>query len=129
MIPKKPNILYQQVAEDLNIPESLVDTFMTFYYKELRKNLSELNYSKVNIDGLGVMTVKPRTVEGLINKYTNRVEKLNTNTLTSYNYKKRVEDKIELLHKIKGIIDEEKKVKEEFLKEKADEKARKNLEK
>jgi len=102
MIPKKPNILYQQVAEDLNIPESLVDTFMTFYYKELRKNLSELNYSKVNIDGLGVMTVKPRTVEGLINKYTNRVEKLNTNTLTSYNYKKRVEDKIELLHKIRG---------------------------
>ena len=43
MIPKKPNTLYKQVAEDLNISETLVDNFMTFYYKEIRKNLTELN--------------------------------------------------------------------------------------
>ncbi|NBU05927.1 MAG: hypothetical protein EBT39_06210 [Sphingobacteriia bacterium] len=59
MIPKKPIILYKQVAEDLNQSESLVDTFMTFYYKEVRKLLSNLSHTKINIDGLGQMVVKP----------------------------------------------------------------------
>jgi len=57
MIPRKPKDLYKQVAEDMNISETLVDNFMTFYYKEVRKNLTELKYSKINLDGLGVMTL------------------------------------------------------------------------
>jgi hypothetical protein len=128
MIPKKPNVLYKQVAEDLNIAENLVDAFMTFYYKTVRKNLSEINYTKINLDGLGVMAVKPRTVDGLINKYSNRVDKLNTDTMTNYHYKKRVEDKIELLLKVKKMLDNDVALKQEFLKNKRDEQAGKNME-
>ena len=127
MIPKKPNILYKQIAEELNVPESLVDTFMTFYYKELRKILSELKYSNVNIDGLGVMSIKPRTVEGLIEKYTNKVKKMDTNTINNYSYKKLVEDKIKLLHEVKERLDSEKNIKQEFLKKKQDGKTREDL--
>ena len=129
MIPKNPNILYKQIEEELNVSESLVDAFITFYYKEIRKTLSELNHSKVNIDGLGVMAIKPRTVDGLINKYTNRVNKMDTNTLNNYSYKKRTEDKLELLHKVKEMLDSEKQVKQEFIKKKQDGKTGEDLEK
>ena len=128
MIPRKPKDLYKQVAEDMNISETLVDNFMTFYYKEVRKNLTELKYSKINLDGLGVMTVKPKTVEGLINKYTCRFKKLNTDTFTSYFNKKRIETKLNRLNNIKGILDQEKQLKERFLKDKADGKTGKDLE-
>lgn len=127
MIPRKPKDLYKQVAEDMNISETLVDNFMTFYYKEVRKNLTELNYSKINLDGLGVMTVKPKTVEGLINKYTCRFDKLNTDTFKGYFNKKRIETKLNRLNNIKGILDEEKQLKDKFLKSKQDGKAGKDL--
>ncbi len=128
MIPKKPNKLYKQIAEEMNISEVLVDNFMTFYYKEVRKNLSELNYTKINIDGLGVMAVKPRTVDGLIDKYKSKLSKLNTDTMDNYFYKKRIEGKVELLEKTKKLLEAEKEIKDKFLKEKADGKAGKDLE-
>jgi nucleoid DNA-binding protein len=129
MIPKKPNDLYKQVAEDLNISESLVDAFMTFYYKEIRKNLSELNHTQINLDGLGVMAVKPKTIDALINKYSNMVKTTDTNTISKYSYKKKLEDKIELLNQVKDKLGVQKELKEKFLKDKKDEQSSRDLEK
>jgi len=129
MIPKKPNELYKQVAEDLNISESLVDAFMTFYYKEIRKNLSELNHTQINLDGLGVMAVKPKTIDALINKYSNMVKTTDTNTISKYSYKKKLEDKIELLNQVKDKLGVQKELKEKFLKDKKDEQSNRDLEK
>lgn len=128
MIPKKPIVLYKQVAEDLNQPESLVDTFMTFYYKEVRKLLSDLSYTKINIDGLGQMVVKERTIDGLINKYNARVNKATTNTFSNYFDKKNLEVKLEKMNRIKVVLQQEKELKSKFLKDKADGKAGKDLE-
>lgn len=128
MIPKKPIILYKQVAEDLNQSESLVDTFMTFYYKEVRKLLSDLSYTKINIDGLGQLVVKERTIDGLINKYNARVNKTTTNTFSNYFDKKNLEVKLEKMNRIKVVLQQEKQLKERFLKEKADGKTGKDLE-
>lgn len=129
MIPKKFNTLYKQVAEDLNVSENLVDTFMTFYYKNLRKNLSELKHTKINVDGLGVMYVKGKSVDSLLTKYTNIAKKLTTDTLTNYHYKKRVEDKIELLLSVKQMLENDTNTKNEFLKQKQDEQTGEDLEK
>jgi hypothetical protein len=128
MIPKKPIVLYKQVAEDLNQPESLVDTFMTFYYKEVRKLLSDLSYTKINIDGLGQMVVKERTIDGLINKYNARVNKATTNTFSNYFDKKNLEVKLEKMNRIKVVLQQEKELKSKFLKDKADGKTSKDLE-
>ena len=128
MIPKKPIILYKQVAEDLNQSESLVDTFMTFYYKEVRKLLSDLSYTKINIDGLGQLVVKERTIDGLINKYNTRVNKTTTNTFSNYFDKKNLEVKLEKMNRIKVVLQQEKQLKERFLKDKADGKTGKDLE-
>jgi len=128
MIPKKPIILYKQVAEDLNQSESLVDTFMTFYYKEVRKLLSNLSHTKINIDGLGQLVVKERTIDGLINKYNARVNKATTNTFSNYFDKKNLEAKLEKMNNIKVVLQQEKQLKDKFLKEKADGKAGKDLE-
>lgn len=128
MIPKKSNMLYKQVAEDLDQPEALVDAFITFYYKEVRKLLSNLSYSRINIDGLGQMVVKERTINGLINKYNNRVSKTDTSTFSNYFDKKNLEAKLEKMNSIKLVLEQEKLLKEKFLKSKQDGKAGKDLE-
>ena len=36
MIPKKPNAVYKEVAEELNLPANLIEDFIEFYYKEIK---------------------------------------------------------------------------------------------
>lgn len=116
MIPKKPNKLFKEIAEEQNIGEDLVDKFITFYYKEVRKHLSELNYTRINLDGLGQMVIKPKTVDKLILKYSSMANKADTFEFSGYFNKKRLEARLESLSSVKQKIEEFDFIKTEFKK-------------
>lgn len=116
MIPKKPNKLFKEIAEEQNIGEDLVDKFITFYYKEVRRHLSELNYTRINLDGLGQMVIKPKTVDKLILKYSSMANKADTFEFSGYFNKKRLEARLESLSAVKQKIEEFTFTKAEFKK-------------
>ena len=128
MIPKKPNILYKDIAEENDLSENLVDTLIGFYYKEVRKELSGLTHTRINIDGLGQFVVKARTVDALILKCERIIAKTDDYKFSSYFNKKRLEGKLEELRAIKVKLDADKEKKQTFLKDKHDRKASNNLE-
>ena len=128
MVPKKPNILYKEIAEENDISENLVDALIGFYYKDVRKELSGLTHTRVNIDGLGQFVVKARTVDALILKCERIIAKTDNYKFSSYFNKKRLESKLEDLRTIKVKLDADKEKKQEFLKEKNERKASNNLE-
>lgn len=128
MIPKKPNILYKDIAEENDLSENLVDALIGFYYKEVRKELSGLTHTRINIDGLGQFVVKARTVDALILKCERIIAKTDDYKFSSYFNKKRLEGKLEELRAIKVKLDEDKEKKQTFLKDKHDRKASNNLE-
>lgn len=128
MIPKKPNILYKDIAEENDLSENLVDALVGFYYKEVRKELSGLTHTRINIDGLGQFVVKARTVDALILKCERIIAKTDDYKFSSYFNKKRLEGKLEELRAIKVKLDGDKEKKQNFLKEKHDRKANNNLE-
>jgi len=128
MIPKKPNILYKEIAEENDISENLVDALIGFYYKDVRKELSGLTHTRINIDGLGQFVVKARTVDALILKCERIIAKTDNYKFSSYFNKKRLEGKLEELRAIKVKLDADKEKKQEFLKEKNERKASNNLE-
>jgi hypothetical protein len=72
--------------------------------------------------------VKERTIDGLINKYNARVNKTTTNTFSNYFDKKNLEVKLEKMNRIKVVLQQEKQLKERFLKDKADGKTGEDLE-
>ena len=53
MNPRKAKRIYDVVSEDLNIKKDLVEDLVEFYYKDVRKLLTNLEYPRINIDGLG----------------------------------------------------------------------------
>jgi nucleoid DNA-binding protein len=104
MIPKKPQVIIKQVAEDLNLSESLVDDLISFYYKEVRKNLSSLEHPKVNLVGLGDFIILKRSVDRLTTKFINLSKEYNTDTFKNYHNLKVAESKLErLAHATKNI--------------------------
>ena len=77
MIPKKATKLYSQVSEDLDLDENLVETFLEFYYKEIRTLMSNLEYPRLNIDGLGHFVVKSYSVNRAKKNFRGRTKKIN----------------------------------------------------
>ena len=127
MIPKKASKLYKEVSEDLNIEESLVESLVEFYYKEVRKAMTELKHPRLVIEGLGNFVIKPYAVRKAIPRYIKTLDDHDTSTFNAYYNKKSVENKLDALIKIEEKIVEEEKSKETFLKRK-DEYLKKNME-
>ena len=122
MNPRKPKRIYQEVAEELNIDKDLVEDLVEFYYKDVRKLLTNLEYPRINVDGLGQFVSKPKAVSGSIEKITKSLDDHDTSTFKAYHNKKAMEVKLDLLTKLHSkILDQENK-KQEFLKTKKDEK-------
>ena len=47
MNPKKSNKLYTEISEDLSLNEDQVEDIIEFYYKEVRRNLSDLLHPRI----------------------------------------------------------------------------------
>ena len=121
MNPKKVKKIYEAVAEDLNLNKDLVEDLVEFYYKDVRKLLTNLEYPRINVDGLGQFVAKPKAVSGSIEKITKSLDDHDTSTFKAYHNKKAMEVKLDLLIKLHSkILDQESK-KQEFLKTKKDE--------
>jgi GTP cyclohydrolase I len=107
MIPKKSNKIYKVVSEDLNIQEKLVEDIVQFYYKELRSKMSGISHTRINIEGLGHVIVKPQIVSKAIERLDKVVKNHDTSTYNAYHTKKSMEEKLILLKQITIKLTEE----------------------
>jgi nucleoid DNA-binding protein len=106
MIPKKPEKIIKIVAEDLDLPKSLVDDVVSFYYKNIRKNLSSLETLRINLPGLGHFVMKEYAVSKNIKRFERMKEMLDTQTFTNYHKLKMTEAKLEALKKAYKLMEE-----------------------
>ena len=127
MIPHKAKNLTKDIAEELNISKTLVDDLIEFYYKDVRENLSELNYPRINIEGLGQFVIRANGVHKAIPKYEKALNTHDTSTFTAYYNKKIIEDRLVLLRKMQDMLDQEEQKKKEFKSKKYEEYIKANL--
>ena len=121
MNPKKSSTLYKEVSEELNVSESLVGDIIEFYYKDLRTQLSNLKYPRINVEGLGQFVVKEKLAEVYISKLSKMLPTHDVSTFRAYHNKKAMEEKLQLLNDVDIKIQEESIRKEEFIKNKNNE--------
>lgn len=121
MNPKKSSTLYKEVSEELNVSESLVSDIIEFYYKDLRTQLSNLKYPRINVEGLGQFVVKEKLAEVYISKLSKMLPTHDVSTFRAYHNKKAMEEKLQLLNVVAIKIQEERIRKEEFIKNKNNE--------
>jgi hypothetical protein len=127
MNPKKATKYYKQVAEDLNVEESLVEDFIEFYYKNIRFCLSNLGNPRINIDGLGHFIAKPSWVRRSIERISKSLEKHDTYTFGAYAKKIRLGDTLDLLIQLEKKIFTEEQRKKSIKESKYESSAQSNL--
>jgi 4-alpha-glucanotransferase len=121
MNPKKSSTLYKEVSEENNVLEVLVSDLIDFYYKELRTELSDLKYPRINVDGLGQFVIKEKLAEVYIAKLSKMLPTHDVSTFRAYHNKKSMEEKLQLLMDVTIKIEEEKNRRAEFNKNKNNE--------
>ena len=127
MIPKKSSLLCKELSEEMDLPQSLIQDFIEFYYKEIRSSLTGLKHPRVNVDGLGQFVVRTHAVRKAIPRLKKILETHDTTTFSAYFNKKTLEDKVEALKSIeKQIVSLEEK--KGAIQKQKDEYIKKNLE-
>ena len=114
MNPKKPNIIYKSLAEELETSEDLVEDLIQFYYKALRLKLSNLESPRINVEGLGHFVIKPISVRNAITRYSKVLDNHDISTYNAYFHQKMLETKLTSLIEIEKKICEQEEIKNNF---------------
>ena len=68
MNPKSHKELRKDIADEVGVHNSVVDEFITFYYSKLRRKLSDIDFPRIHVDGLGTFYLRKNKLEKAIKK-------------------------------------------------------------
>jgi hypothetical protein len=134
LIPKKADSLIIPIAEETGYDKNLVKDIAAFYWKEVKKSMSELRSPGIYISNLGIFKCKHWDLEKFAEKYRTMVDvykkKSETNlTLQKFSIQKEYEARLEMVENIMKMVEQDK-AKQKLIKQKRNAKEIKdNLEK
>jgi|TARA_R110000796_G_scaffold38476_10_gene96805 nucleoid DNA-binding protein len=95
--PKKHKEFKKGIAEEVSVHPQVVDDFIAFYYSKLRKKLSQLDYPRINVDGLGTFYLRKNKVEAGIKKNKSMLGNIAKRTYNGYAKSENIIKNIELM--------------------------------
>ena len=84
MNPKKHKEFEEGIAEEVGVHPQVVDDFISFYYAKLRKKLSQLDYQRINVDGLGTFYLRKNKLENAIKRQKSMLGNIAKRTYNGY---------------------------------------------
>lgn len=94
------------------MPEDLVDSFVSFYWKEIRLRLVNLRYNHILLTKLGTFSAKPWKIEDIVDEYHNKHNYITKpDTIKKYEAKKTY---LKLYNNAKKMADRMKQEQEEI---------------
>lgn len=110
MNPAKRKEISQKVAEKLNLSFEIVDEIITCYFKSIQKKMSNLEHSRLAIDGLGTFYVKKNRLLAKLENYKaalERTESIAEPDMSDFRYMLGLRNEIKLYEKSLGEITQE----------------------
>jgi|TARA_R110000803_G_scaffold25481_3_gene60938 nucleoid DNA-binding protein len=99
MNPKSHKELKKNIAEEVGVHQSVVDDFISFYYGKLRKKLSNLEYPRIQVDGLGTFHMRKNRLEQSIKKNKSILGNLKKRTYKGFAKSENIQENIEQMSK------------------------------
>ena len=93
---------------DIGRPVDEVQAVMTFYYKNVRQQLSALDTVNLQLENIGTFYVKEKALIKTITSYDKYFNTLSDLKIKEYESKITVKKKIDVMVNMKSLIDDEK---------------------
>ena len=114
MNPKNHNKLKEGIAEEVGVHVSVVDDFITFYYSKVRKALSNLEYPRVNVEGLGTFYLRKTKLDKAIKKNKSILGNLAKRTYAGFAKSENIQKNIAQMESAMRQIEEDIQKKKDF---------------
>lgn len=128
MNPKKAKNTSTDTAKELELDSSLVEDILSFYWKELRKTLTEGKDISVMVTGVGCFKVREIVLPKILDRYKKMLEGRDPSSFKKAIIYTKIEGKINIINSMLNKIRERKEERRKFMINKYGE-LNKNLEK
>lgn len=106
--PKNHKEFIKPTADELNHSEVLVEDAVEFFYSSLSKKISDMKTNRIEINGLGTFTVRPKRLRELIDRLTSKLNKIkNPKAANSLKIKRNLEVDLEKAQQLNEIVQKE----------------------
>lgn len=100
MIPRKVNTFFPKIALEVEISEELVEDIITFYWKEVKKQLEEPDCLTLQLTYFGTFEIRKKQVQYMVDKYKRIIKVMKPTTYNKHAMLTSVTEKLEKLEKI-----------------------------
>ena len=118
MLPKNSKHFIQPTADELDCDAELVGDIVSFFYKDVRKNLIGMTSPNIQVENLGSFKAKKNELPKLVAKYTKHLDVLKPETFNQVTLQKNIQAKLEKVLALQKQIDDEKLRKTKFMQNK-----------
>ena len=115
MLPKNSKHFIQPTADALNCSADLVSDVVSFFYKDVRKNLTDMSEPNLQLESLGSFKAKKLELPKLVAKYTKHLEVLKPETFTQVTLQKSIQAKLDKTLNLQQMIEEERQRRIKFM--------------
>lgn len=99
MKPKSHRDFKKGIADEVGVHQSVVDDFLTFYYAKLRSKLSNLEFPRVHVDGLGTFYLRKIKLEKSIKRGKSIIGNLAKRTYSGFAKSEDIQKDIEQMER------------------------------
>lgn len=106
MIPKKHKEILLKLIEEKNYDKSFAEDAVSFFWSEVRKNLSELTSGSITIRRLGIFQIKDWKIDEFIASYKKHLDIHEGLTFREFKYRRQMENQYSNFIRLKKEMDE-----------------------
>jgi len=97
--PKSHKDFKKGIADEVGVHQSVVDDFLTFYYAKLRFKLSNLEFPRIHVDGLGTFYLRKTKLDKSVKRGKSILGNLAKRTYSGFAKSEDIQNDIEQMEK------------------------------
>ena len=112
--PKSHKSFFQDVASEIGVHKDVVEDIVAFYYGKVRKNLSNLTDTHINVSNLGTFKLRKKRLENNIKRNKDIIGNLEKMTYKGYDKYVPVKNKLKQMEDALSMLNEKINLKKKF---------------
>lgn len=117
MKPKSHKDFKKGIADKVGVHQSVVDDFLTFYYAKLRFKLSNLEFPRIYVDGLGTFYLRKTKLDKSVKKGKSILGNLAKRTYSGFAKSEDIQNDIEQMERALNQMEKDILTKKKFREE------------
>lgn len=104
MTPRKAKSFFPEIASEFDVPEETVEAIIDFFWKEIRKELTEPSHINVVVQNFGTFEARRGQLEYMRDKYKRIIRYMKPTTYNKHTLLNKAKENLERIEKLLELL-------------------------